>query len=36
MRFGYGLIHGTKRHKDNQSGKLNHLYKTKDTKLFWL
>ena len=35
MRCGYGLIHGTKRHKDNQSEKLDYLYKTKYTKLFW-
>ena len=35
MRFGYGLTYGTKRCKDNQSEKLNHLYKTKYTKLFW-
>ena len=35
MRFSYGLTHGTKRRKDNQSEKLNHLYKTKYTKLFW-
>ena len=35
MRRGYGLIHGTKRHKNNQLEKLNHLYKTKYTKLFW-
>ena len=27
MRCGYGLIHSTKRRKDNQSEKLNHLYK---------
>ena len=32
MRCGYGLIHGTKRHTDNQSEKLNHLYETKYTK----
>ena len=35
MRCGYGLTHGTKRRKNNQSEKLNHLYKTKYTKLFW-
>ena len=34
MRCGYGLIHGTKRRKDNQSESLNRLYKTKYTKLF--
>ena len=35
MRSGYGLIHGTKRHKNNQAEKLNQIYKTKYTKLFW-
>ena len=35
MRCGNGLIHGTKRRKDNQSEKLNNLYKTKYTKLFF-
>ena len=34
MRCGDGLIHGTKRHKDNQSERLNHLYKTKFTNIF--
>ena len=34
MRCGYGLIHDTKRHKYNQSEKLNHLYKTKYTNSF--
>ena len=28
------LIHAM-RHKDNQSKRLNHLYETKYTKLFW-
>ena len=27
MPCGYGLIHGTKRRKDNQWERLNHLYK---------
>ena len=35
QRYGYGLIHGTKRRNDNQSEKLNRLYKTKYTNLFW-
>ena len=35
MRCGYGLIHNTKRRKDNQSERLSHLFKTKYTKLFW-
>ena len=35
MRCGYGLIHDTKRHKDNPSERRNHLHKTKYTKLFW-
>ena len=34
MRCGDGLIHDTKRHKDNQSERLNHLYKTKFTNIF--
>ena len=34
MRCGYGLINGTKRHKDYQSERLNHLYKTKYTNIF--
>ena len=34
IRCGYWLIHGTKHRKDNQSEKLNHLYKIKYTKLF--
>ena len=34
MRCGDGLIHSTKRHKDNQSERLNHLYKTKFTNIF--
>ena len=29
------LINGTKSRKDNQAERLNHLYKTKYTKLFW-
>ena len=35
MRCGYGLVQDPKHHKDNQSERLNHLYKTKYTKLFW-
>ena len=35
MRCVYGLIHGTKRRKDNQSEGVKNLYKTKYTKLSW-